>query len=464
MGERTDFKFGGGGETIVHPVILLLVVSASLLVLALPRKYAVCVLLSVAFLIPLDQVVIVGSFHFMMLRVILLVGWARILMLKTSGMRLLGGGTTTLDRAVLWYAGTSVVGFSLLWLNGGAIINQMGFLYTHLGTYFLARAFIRDKEDVSLTCQALAYIAVVIAVLMIVEQATGRNPYAMFGTADTLRISIQQRNDRFRAMGPFLHPILAGTFGGTTLALFVGLYLQGGGKRLTGMIGILASIGIALCSNSSTPLLAFVAGIVALCFWPMRKRMRQFRRFLAIGLVGLHLAMKSPVWSLIQRADVVGGSSGFHRYQLVDQFIRHFSDWFLLGTKSNADWGWDMWDTANQYVAVGQNAGLMPLIFFIVIIVYGFKSLGCALQDSECTKKEQLLIWSLSAALLSTVVAFFGCSYFDQTIVAWYTLIAMIAAITASHLRPLSSVPRASSQSFEEKSTEPLSVPADSIA
>ena len=35
---------------------------------------------------------------------------------------------------------------------------------------------------------------------------------------------------------------------------------------------------------------------------------------------------------------------------LVDQCIRHLGDWWLLGVKNFDKWGFDMWDTSNQYV------------------------------------------------------------------------------------------------------------------
>ena len=35
-------------------------------------------------------------------------------------------------------------------------------------------------------------------------------------------------------------------------------------------------------------------------------------------------------------------------------------------------------------------------------------------------------------ASVANVVAFFGISYFDQTIIAWYALLAIIAAIAVS--------------------------------
>jgi hypothetical protein len=52
--------------------------------------------------------------------------------------------------------------------------------------------------------------------------------------------------------------------------------------------------------------------------------------------------MKAPVWFLIARIDLAGGSSGYHRAMLIDTFLRHFGDWWLLGTKDAFSWGWDM--------------------------------------------------------------------------------------------------------------------------
>ena len=71
--------------------------------------------------------------------------------------------------------------------------------------------------------------------------------------------------------------------------------------------------------------------------------------------------MKGPVWALLGKLDIVGGSTGWHRYKIVDNCIRHFWDWWLLG--SNNYWTWeggdDMWDLANQYVATAEGTGLL---------------------------------------------------------------------------------------------------------
>ena len=145
-------------------------------------------------------------------------------------------------------------------------------------------------------------------------------------------------------------------------------------------------------------------------------------------LISLHMAMKAPVWQLIDRMSIVGGSSGYHRYQLVDQCIRHFGDWWMYGVKDTGAWGWDMWDTANQYVSVADSTGLIPLILFVAILVYGFKYLVKAREAWADNKNMQLYNWALGGALFANCVGFFGISYWDQTQVVWYTFLAIIVA------------------------------------
>jgi hypothetical protein len=240
---------------------------------------------------------------------------------------------------------------------------------------------------------------------------------------------VAARDDRFRAQGPFGHAILAGVFGAILLPLFVLLWQSGRKNRWIAALGMVSATVITLTSNSSTPVLAYAGGVVALCLWPIRNWMRLVRWGVVLSIVALHMVMKAPVWHLVSRIDISGGSSGYHRFMLIDQCIRHFGDWWLIGVKSTYDWGWDMWDTANQYVGICDTSGLLAFILFLASIVYGFKYLGKARRRAK-GRKQQLFMWALGAALFANAVAFFGISYWDQTQVVWYALLAAISAAT----------------------------------
>jgi hypothetical protein len=442
---REHLHFGGGvSETILNPFVLVVVLIAGILICLLPRRKAMVPFLGAATLIPIDQVLLIGPAHFPMLRVLLLFGIIRMVREKiASGARLLTGGTNKIDVAVILLTLFTALNGILLFPESGAVINQLGSLYTILGMYFLLRFLIRDQEDVVRVIQTLACVAALVAVVMTYEAFTGYNPYAGLGGAYASSFaSLAVRDDRFRAQGPFAHSILAGTFGAVLVPLFVALWWKGKQYRRIAAVGIMASTMITLACNSSTPALAYAAGVLVLCLWPARRWMQAIRWGVVLLLALLHLVMKGPVWSLIEKIDVAGGSSSWHRYMLVDQCIRHFGDWWLFGVKDTSIWGWDMWDTANQYVSVCEHSGLLPFLLFVAILIYGFKYLGWARHGAAKEKKTALFLWALGAALFANTVAFFGVSYFDQTIVAWYALLAMIpAAIPVRPNTQLHSVP-----------------------
>jgi hypothetical protein len=428
--ERELLKFGGGvSQTIVNPVVLILVLLTGYFICTLPRAKAVVPFLVASVVIPIDQVLLVGPFHFPMLRVLILFGVVRILITKMSSKdKLFTGGMNKIDVTVMLLALITAVDWMLLWQQTATLIYQLGEIYTVFGTYLLMRFLVRDHDDIQRVLQTFAYIAFALGLLIAAEQATGWNPYALLGGANaSFFASTMQRGERFRATGPFGHPILAGTFGAVILPLFIGLWWTGRKNRRAASLGIIGSTLMVIGSNSSTPVLAYLGGIFALCLWPLRNGMRVIRWGILTLLIALHMVMKAPVWNLIARIDVVGGSSGDHRYQLVNQCILHFKDWWFVGVKNNGQWGWDMWDTANQYVSLCVNSGLAPLVLFVAIISYGFQYVGRGRRYAG-TSKRALLLWSLGAALFAHAIGFFGISYFDQTIIAWYALLAVLSA------------------------------------
>lgn len=419
---------------MVHPIILIAVLIAGLLICFGSRNKALTAFLTAALLIPVDQVLLIGSLHFPMLRLLIVFGAFRMIREKASGTKLLGAGWNKIDLAMIVLSVATALDGVVLYPESSAVVNQLGNLYSAFGAYFLLRFLIRDEGDVVRLIRALAYICLVVAAIMTYEQATGRNPYYAFlgGSRATLYGSSLERDDRFRATGCFGHPILAGTFGAICLPLFVGLYWRAKKNRVIAGLGIVAATVIALAANSSTAMLGFLGGLAGLSFWPLRQWMRPIRWATGLILVGLQVALKSPVWHLITRIDITGGSSSYHRYQLINQCVLHFSEWWAVGTKSYADWGWDMWDLSNQYVLIADNSGLIPLLAFIAIIIFAFKYVGNARRLAVGDRKRELLMWALGSSLFANVVAFFGIGYFDQTIVAWYALLGVIPVAACS--------------------------------
>ena len=428
-----NLRFGGGAsETILHPIVLIAMLVAIALIFLLPRKYVILPVLSATFLIPLGQEILIGGLHFFVFRIIVLSVAVRMLgSMFSSPEGAFGNRLGRLDVVFLFWAFFRVLAGVLVFsFNTGAVVYQAGFLLDAVGGFFVVRYLIRDDEDIFRTVRAFAAISIIIAGCMVFEKM---HRLDLFGLLGGVRALPEVRGGSVRSQGPFEHELLAGTFGATLLPLFFLLW-KSGKSRLFGIAGMIAATVIVLTSSSSTPILAYGAALIAICAWPLRAAMRQVRWGIVAGLVALHLVMKAPVWFAIQHIDIVGGSSGYHRAMLINDFIMHFRDWWLMGTTENARWGFNMWDLCNQYVYEGQLGGLASFICFLALICICFSRIGTARKAVEGDGNKEWYFWLFGCAMFSHVVAFFGVSYFDQTRFSWFALLGMIVTATAAYL------------------------------
>ena len=419
-----NYRFGGGSSaTTMHPVVIVWLIIASILMLALPRKYVAIPLLFAVLLTPFGEQLYIAGVHLYVDRILVFVGWIR---LKTSPEKIsvVFGGLTTFDKIFALWALCRVTATCLLFREIAAIVNQVAFLWDTLGAYFLLRYLIRDKDDAMRVVKALAVIMMVIAVGMASEQLGIQNVFGRIGG----RTSPYMRDAKLRAFGPFVGPIPAGTFGATLFGLFLWLYFTGRNISLA-VIGAISAVVMVLTSMSSTPLMTLPATLLAITFWPLRRSMRLVRWALVLALLLLQVAMKAPFWWIINHIDLVGGNSSYHRAMIVDAFVNHFSEWWLIGVESSGSWGYDMWDQANQFVSEGEKGGLVTFILFVGLVCLGFKLLGEAIRVAH-DRAHQWSLWLLGATLFSFVVSFFGISFSDQAVWGWIVFLVIISAST----------------------------------
>ena len=431
MPEMPDnYRYGGGAsESLMHPAMAFLMLLAIVCVLVLPRKYVSLPLLWMVLLVPGSQQIYIAGIHLFALRLVVFFGLIRMLASpKGSNGTLLPGGVNGIDRAFLICILAQAASVMLLYHDGGAVINQISFIWDWAGGYLVIRWALQGEEDVYRALKYLAVLLVPVAFVMIVEQAKMFNLFSVFGGVPALPTT---REGTIRSAGVFEHPIIAGTIGAVIAPLFLLLWKNGRSKIL-GAVGLISATIMMWTSNSSTCLSAYAAGLFALLCWPLRKSMKKVRWGIVFGLIGLQLVMKAPVWFLIARVDLTGGSSSYHRAELVDQFINHFRDWWLIGVSNSSSWGLDMWDVQNQYANVGETGGLLAFIFFILLISRSFGRIGDARKIADGDKDREWALWLLGSVLFANVVAFFGVNYFDQSRVLWFLSLAMISAFTVS--------------------------------
>lgn len=396
----------------------------SIMLLAIPRKYAVLPLLLGVCYMTQSQAIQIGPFSFPVLRLLILVGFIRLVARgEWRGLAL-----NRLDRLFcVWavWALLSAIGRSD---PGEALVFRLGVVYNYVGLYLLFRAFLKSFGDLAASGVLTAVLLIPVSAEMVHETLTGRNLFSYLGGVPA---TPAVRNGEYRAQGPFRHSILAGTVGGVMFPWMVGLATMG---QRAGILGAGACVIMVLASRSSGPAGSLGASILALVIWRWRRHLGRIRQAAVIGYIALDLVMKAPAYYLIARVDIAGGSTGWHRARLIESAIQHLDEWWLVGTDytrhwmpTGVSWSPDHTDITNHYIKMGVWAGLPLLVLFVLILRQGFRNIGT--DTVSPNDRQAFFAWSVGASLFSHAVSCIGVSYFDQSFLFLCLVLASTVAI-----------------------------------
>jgi len=345
------------------------------------------------------------------------------------------------DKLLVAWAVLGATVYVLRWGTFAAVINRSGFLFDSVGMYWLFRKNITGMDDIKQLGRFLAACSFVMAVLVSLEWTSGRNPFAVLG-----RVGTVVREGEYRCQASFPHSIMLGLFWATAVPLFVGLW-KSEGRAWFFLSATAACVFIVIATRSSTPVLTLLIVLGLLPLFRCRKYGRRAAWALLAVLVALHIVMRAPVWHLVARVNMVGGSTGWHRYHLINEAINHFSEWAVLGTRDTTHWHPLLWDITNQYVLEGVRGGLIGLVLFVVLLVRAVARVGAA-SLRRMSPGHQWLLWGICVSILGHCVSFFGVSYFGQIILLLYMTFAIVGwvfsdpkslraeeALTASRLK-----------------------------
>jgi hypothetical protein len=398
------------------------------LLLALPRRWAPLPFLMGSACITLKQEMELGPLHFPVVRILIAVGFLRVIVKRER----IAGGVGPLDQLMVLWALWAIV--SAAFHKSGVLVFRAGAVYDALGSYLLFRVLLRGVEDVRHVFKMVCIILVPLAVCMIKERFTGRNPLSLigFGLAEP-----EFRNGYFRAQGPFAHPILAGTVGAVSMPAAVALWRD---CRKLALAGLAAATIIVFSSGSSGPLIATLAVLGAMALWKIRHQTRAIRWAAVIMLLALNAVMNAPVYYLVQRIDITGGSQSWFRARLIESAFEHLNEWWLTGTDYTRHWmatgisaNPNHVDVTNHYLAMGIWGGLPLMALFVGVLFAAFSRVGRALRANENAPiEDQFLIWTLGCILLGHAVAIFSISYFDQTFIFLQLALAAIGSLQVS--------------------------------
>lgn len=412
-------------QTTVHPVGLAVLGSLSLATLLVTRRYLLLPLLMLACVVPQGQRVVVASLDFNFIRIILLVGISRVFM-RAEWVHI---KPKALDKIVVAWVVVGAIGNIMQVGAFAAVVYRLGLAFDILGIYFMCRVAFRDWKDVDRATTCLALMACVSFFFFFVEKNTGRNMFAIMGGVPAFT---GMREGKLRTQGPFVHAILAGCFWAVLLPMVAAKVLRRDPwQKAIGAVGGLAILSIVLFCASSTPLIVLGCNGLGCIVYFFRTHMRLIRWGTFLGLFSLHLYMKQPVWHLIARIDVVGGSTGYHRYKLIQSSIDNFQEWWMCGIPSTAHWGYFMFDITNQYILEGVRSGIVAMLAFIWVLVYAFKHVGETWPQVQRNSYLSLLSWALGVSIYSHMNVFLAVSisHSGQSLLAILFVLAGIAAM-----------------------------------
>jgi len=185
--------------------------------------------------------------------------------------------------------------------------------------------------------------------------------------------------------------------------------------------------------------------VLGLLMWKFRQHMNALRWSVLAGVLALAAAMRDPVYFVIAKIDLAGGSTGWHRAQLIRSSIAHLDEWWLTGTDRTRHWmssgivgNTQDADITNHYLQMGVWGGLPLMVIFCIALVMAFRMIGRAVrQTMDAPSGHRPQCWFIGAALFGYVMSFLSISLFDQSNFAFMLLLAA-ASVTRAEAVPAS--------------------------
>ena len=423
-------------QTSAHPVALSLTALLGMIVLMAPRRFAIVAFFALGCFVSQSQRIVIAGLDFDFIRILVIVGITRIAIRgEFQSLKI-----RRQDVLLVLFVLTSTIAM-MIRIGSSGLTNRLGFALNALGLYFCFRCWVKSKDDFVFVMMFLALLLIPVSTFFFIEKVTGRNPFAFLGGVPEFTAI---RNGRLRCQGAFSHAILAGVFFASLVPVYGGMYLGQVCARWKCILGGALSLLVVFFTSSSTPISAVIIGAIGWLAFPLRREFRIIRWGILIGAICLHFVMKKGVWHLLARIDFVGGSTGWHRYYLIDRAVANLDEWWAFGVASTDHWGHGLYDVTNQYIVEGTRGGLLAVVFLFLIIITAFSNIGKTIKRQK-SRQDQFLLYGIGVLLLVHMCVFISVSYFGQIIMWWYFTLASIESLSEeseSEQLPASSIAR----------------------
>ena len=399
-------------------------------ILFVPRRQAVWPMIVIGCFITQAQRINIATLDFTMLRVIIVFSFLRLLIRNEfTGLKF-----NKVDLMVIIFMSTRIIWSFARQKQGVTSIQSLGEAMEMWGFYFYFRCVVRDLDDLRGAMIGFMLVSIPVAIAFIYEATALHNPFSFFGGVSEVT---RARDGKLRCMGAYSHPILAGCYWAALLPYMGAMIKRKGRITYLPLLAIVCSTVIILLTSSSTPVMWAGVGFLGGCLFIYRKRMRLIRWWVGITMVITHFMISKGLWFILARINVFGGSTGYYRFKLIDQFIEHYKEWFWAGTLlGTSTWEVPMFDIVNYYVYLGLTGGILILIIMVMLLVASFKNVGRGLKTTT-NVEDELMVWATGVSMFVHMVMFLVIFYFGQINMVWYFSLAVTSVSGANAAYPV---------------------------
>ena len=429
------------GATNLHPIAIGMVGIIILVFLVGKRNYWFLAMGLVVCNLPTPQRVVISGLDFNALRIVTTIGF--IALLARGSFRDLK--PALLDKIVVLSLLVPIFA-GMVRGSSGSAVTYIGFFADGVGIYFIGRVVLIDLRSVTAFAWALLIISIPVAIAMAIEKTTGRNFFSIFGIAEFTPV----RMGKLRAQGAFAHSIIAGCWFAASLPILISQWKSSANPSMGKAIVVcgvpLAVVGV-FATASSTPIAAACVVLGGALIYPFRNYIASVRPYAICAAVIIHFVSLNGIHHLIYtRFAFVTGSTGYHRYKLVDAAIQQFPNWFLFGQNGTYSWGWGLDDVTHEFVLAAVRGGLAGLALLVTILVLSFRNAGVLMRSRD--PKVVFVGYFLGVSVLAHSCSFLGASYFGQIHLLYFFTLGGLQTLSLN----LGSNPRVSTMASSQRS------------
>lgn len=356
------------------------------------------------------------------------------------------GGVNTIDLGIGFLSFWMLLSFMVIYGFEQGLVRGLGTVIDCGMCYMVARACITTPDELRRFLMLVLPGLLFAGGILMLESATGQYLYRplaakLFGNVtlfkageeinSTVTFEAAYRLGMIRAMGPFDHPILAGSVMLGFLPLFYFSGLRGWPYLLGIMVGL---TGLLSLSSAAILGLIFAGGAIAVYivkpYIPKLSWWTVAAVFVMLLLVA-HVGSKNGIISVITRLSL-SPETGYYR-QLIWQFgIMNVekNPWFGIGYNNWERVSWMYSETVDaHFLLLAMRHGIAVPVVLLAGIFFGVGRLGVLI--SKLPLRERPIMIGINIAILMFVMVGQTVTYFGASQLAFMSFLGFLAAMVS---------------------------------